>query len=144
MGVRGELFTTEISLENRTYFFNVKENRTGDVFLQVVESKNMEGTGFDRHAIVVFEDDMQKFLQGLETTLKFVEKNHKNRLKAAAEKGDTGKKKFVRRRTEDGASGKPDGRTETRGRTSGSDRDAAAPVKTTPKRVKVISKKKAE
>ena len=81
MGVRGELFTTEISLDNRTYFFNVKENRTGDVFLQVVESKNMEGTGFDRHAIVVFEDDMQKFLQGLESTLKFIEKNHKNKLK---------------------------------------------------------------
>jgi hypothetical protein len=74
MGVRGELFTTEISLENRTYFFNVKENRTGDVFLQVVESKNVEGSGFDRRAIVVFEDDMQRFLQGLENSLSYIEK----------------------------------------------------------------------
>ncbi|HNQ98026.1 MAG TPA: DUF3276 family protein, partial [Treponemataceae bacterium] len=77
MGIRGELFTTEVTLDNRTYFFNIKENRTGDVFLQVVESKNAEGAGFDRHAIVVFEDDMQRFLQGLESSLSFIEKNRK-------------------------------------------------------------------
>jgi Protein of unknown function (DUF3276). len=130
MGVRGELFTTEISLENRTYFFNVKENRTGDVFLQVVESKNLEGSGFDRHAVVVFEDDMQKFLQGLESTLQFIEKNRKNKLKEAAERGDTGKKKFVRR-----SPAKTAGRTE--------ERDASEPKapRATPKRVKVISRK---
>ena len=28
MGARGELFTTQIFLDNRSYFFNVKENRT--------------------------------------------------------------------------------------------------------------------
>lgn len=81
MGIRGELFTTNISLDNRTYFFNVKENRNGDVFLQVVESKNTEGTGFDRHAIVVFEEDMQKFLQGLESSLQYIEKNRKKTVK---------------------------------------------------------------
>ena len=43
MGVRGELFTNEIYLDNRSYFFNVKETRTGDIFLQVVESKNRDG-----------------------------------------------------------------------------------------------------
>lgn len=137
MGVRGELFTTDISLDNRTYFFNVKENRTGDVFLQVVESKNTEGSGFDRHAIVVFEDDMQKFLQGLETTLKFIEKNRKNRLKEAADRGDSGKKKFVRR----SASGSPAG---ARGHASSSgeapDRGEEQ-AKKPARRVKVISKK---
>ena len=56
MGIRGELFTTQIQVENRTYFFNVKENRLGDVFLQIVESKNTDGAGFDRMAIVVFEE----------------------------------------------------------------------------------------
>ena len=43
MGARGELFTTQVYLDNRSYFFNVKENRTGDVFLQIVESKNRDG-----------------------------------------------------------------------------------------------------
>ena len=37
MAIRGELYTTQIVLDNRSYFFNVKENRSGDVFLQIVE-----------------------------------------------------------------------------------------------------------
>ena len=61
MGVRGELFTTQVVLDNRSYFFNVKENRTGDVFLQVVESKSRNGEDYDRHAICIFAEDMQKF-----------------------------------------------------------------------------------
>ncbi len=106
--MRGELFTTQIQGENRTYFFNVKENRMGDVFLQVVESKNTDGAGFERHAVVVFEDEMQKFLQGLEQTLQFIEKNKKVRASKAVERAKekrknarpkvkkTGKKHVVR------------------------------------------------
>ena len=86
MGARGELFTTQIYLENRSYFFNVKENRTGDVFLQIVESKNRDGVEADRHQIAIFADDMQKFLQGLEKSLDYVEKDRKQRQKAAKEK----------------------------------------------------------
>ena len=86
MGARGELFTTQIFLDNRSYFFNVKENRTGDVFLQIVESKNRDGVEADRHQIAIFAEDMQKFLQGLEKSLDFVEKDRKQRQKAAREK----------------------------------------------------------
>ena len=86
MGSRGELFTTQIFLDNRSYFFNVKENRTGDVFLQIVESKNRDGVEADRHQIAIFAEDMQKFLQGLEKSLDFVEKDRKQRQKAAREK----------------------------------------------------------
>ncbi|MBO8451201.1 MAG: DUF3276 family protein, partial [Spirochaetes bacterium] len=62
MGIRGELFTTDVKVKNRTYFFNVKENRTGDIFLQIVETKNLEGSDFERRTVVIFEDDMRKFL----------------------------------------------------------------------------------
>ncbi len=86
MGARGELFTTQIFLDNRSYFFNVKENRTGDVFLQIVESKNRDGVEADRHQIAIFAEDMQKFLQGLEKSLDFVEKDRKQRQKVAREK----------------------------------------------------------
>lgn len=86
MGARGELFTTQIYLDNRSYFFNVKENRTGDVFLQIVESKNRDGVEADRHQIAIFAEDMQKFLQGFEKSLDFVEKDRKQRQKAAREK----------------------------------------------------------
>ena len=86
MGARGELFTTQIYLDNRSYFFNVKENRTGDVFLQVVESKNRDGAETDRHQIAIFAEDMQKFLQGMDKSLEFIEKDRKARQKAAKEK----------------------------------------------------------
>ncbi|MEL3911860.1 PUR family DNA/RNA-binding protein [Treponema pedis] len=82
MGIRGELFTTQIPAENRTYFFNVKENTKGDVFLQIVESKASEGVGFDRHAVVIFEDEMRAFLQGLDKSIEFIEKNRKEKIKA--------------------------------------------------------------
>ena len=86
MGARGELFTTQIYLDNRSYFFNVKENRTGDVFLQIVESKNRDGVEADRHQIAIFAEDMQKFLQGMDKSLEFIEKDRKARQKAAREK----------------------------------------------------------
>ena len=86
MGARGELFTTQIYLDNRSYFFNVKENRTGDVFLQIVESKNRDGVEADRHQIAIFAEDMQKFLQGMNKSLEFIEKDRKARQKAAKEK----------------------------------------------------------
>lgn len=86
MGARGELFTTQVYLDNRSYFFNVKENRTGDVFLQIVESKNRDGVEADRHQIAIFADDMQKFFQGMEKSLEFIEKDRKTRQKAAKEK----------------------------------------------------------
>ncbi len=86
MGARGEIFTTQIVLDNRTYFFNVKENRNGDMFLQIVESKNKNGEAFDRHQIAVFSEDMQNFCKGFETALTFIEKNRKQKAKAQAEK----------------------------------------------------------
>ena len=86
MGARGELYTTQIHLDNRSYFFNVKENRTGDVFLQIVESKNRDGAEADRHQIAVFSEDMREFLQGLDKSLDFIEKDRRARQKAAREK----------------------------------------------------------
>lgn len=86
MGARGELYTTQIVLENRSYFFNVKENRTGDVFLQIVESKNKNGEVFDRHQIAVFAEDMQKYLKGFEEALAFIQKQEKEKSKLALQK----------------------------------------------------------
>ncbi len=85
MGIRGELFTTQVTLDNRSYFFNVKENRNKDVFLQIVESKVKDGED-DRRAIVVFADDMKDFFTGLDDALNFIEKDRKEKAKYRAEK----------------------------------------------------------
>jgi len=74
MGVRGEIFSNKVTLPNRTYFFNVKENRLGDIYLNVVESKNKEDGGFDRQSVVLFADDLQEFLKGFDESLRILEK----------------------------------------------------------------------
>jgi hypothetical protein len=74
MGVRGELFSTKVALQNRTYFFNVKENRLGDLYLNIVESKNRDEGGFDRQSVILFAEDLQEFLQGFEDALRVLEK----------------------------------------------------------------------
>lgn len=88
MGARGELFTTQVLLDNRAYFFNVKENRSGDIFLQIVESKSREGEDFDRHQVAIFAEDMQRFLSGLDKSLSFIDKERVNRVRRERELKD--------------------------------------------------------
>ena len=85
MAFRGELFTTQVNLDGRSYFFNVKENRAGDVFLQIVESKIKDGQE-ERRDVVVFADDMKRFLGGLDDALASIEKTQRERARARAEK----------------------------------------------------------
>jgi hypothetical protein len=74
MGIRGEVFSTKLLLQNRTYFFNVKENRMGDLYLNIVESKNKETGGFERQSVIVFADDLPAFLGEFDKSLKVFEK----------------------------------------------------------------------
>jgi hypothetical protein len=85
MGIRGELFSTRVMLENRTYFFNVKENRTGDLYLNIVESKNREAAaGFDRQSVILFAEDLQDFLRGFDESLRVMEKAVRERKRASS------------------------------------------------------------
>jgi hypothetical protein len=75
MGKRGELFSTKLesSNERRSYFFNVKENRNGDLFLSIVESKKQNEASWDRHQVVVFEEDLTSFMRAMEGVMKRIE-----------------------------------------------------------------------
>jgi hypothetical protein len=87
MGIRGEVFSTRVMLENRTYFFNVKENRTGDLYLNIVESKNREASaGFDRQSVILFAEDLQDFLRGFDESLRVMEKAVRERKRAGFSK----------------------------------------------------------
>jgi len=81
MGVRGELFSTKVSLQNRTYFFNVKENRLGDLYLNIVESKNRDEGGFERQSVILFAEDLQEFLKGFDQSLRVMEKSVREKRK---------------------------------------------------------------
>ena len=74
MGIRGEVFSSRASSEKRTYFFNVKENRTGDLFLNVVESKKHGDADFERRSIVIFQEDLEPFMAELGKAVAFMRK----------------------------------------------------------------------
>ncbi|MDR3356348.1 MAG: DUF3276 family protein [Spirochaetaceae bacterium] len=84
MGIRGELFSKKVLLQNRSYFFNVKENRKGDIYLNIVESKNRDEGGFERQSVILFEDDLQEFLRGFDESLRIMEKAVREKRRAPA------------------------------------------------------------
>lgn len=66
MGERGEVYSEKLFTESeRTYFFNVKENRKGDYFLNIVESKRSPSGDFERHSIFVYEENIGEFESNL-------------------------------------------------------------------------------
>jgi hypothetical protein len=73
MGTRGEVFSSKANTAKRTYFFNVKENRTGDLFLNIVESKKNEDQ-FERRQLIVFKEDLDVFLEGFEAAVRYIRK----------------------------------------------------------------------
>ncbi len=75
MGLRGEVFSTRANSDKRTYFFNVKENRHGDLFLNIVESKKHGEEGFERHSVMVFEEDIEEFIESFQKASDFIVRN---------------------------------------------------------------------
>ena len=72
MGTRGEIFSSKANTAKRTYFFNVKENRLGDVFLNIVESKKNGEDQFERRSVIVFKEDLAAFLEAFDASVKFI------------------------------------------------------------------------
>jgi len=105
MGIRGELFSTRVGCEGRTYFFNVKENRMGDLYLTVVESKPNETEGFERRSVVVFKDDLPAFIKAFQGALDFVEKSGAPSGAKAPRLGQSGDLPARRRPTPEGFTG---------------------------------------
>jgi len=72
MGTRGEIFSSKANTAKRTYFFNVKENRLGDVFLNIVESKKNGEDQFERRSVIVFKEDLASFLEAFDASIRFI------------------------------------------------------------------------
>ncbi|MCL2185752.1 MAG: DUF3276 family protein [Treponema sp.] len=131
MGVRGEIFSSTVSLPNRTYFFNVKENRMGDLYLNIVESKNRDNGGFERQSVILFAEDLQEFLKGFDESLKVLEKAVREKrtakpkyVKREEEQGDRTDNEEQRSEIRESGKGKREGRERSlsRGRPSGGER----------------------
>lgn len=76
MGQRGEVYSTKLIKNDRTYFFNVKENVYGDLYLNIVESKgDLESNRYIRQSVLVYQEDMGEFVREFQKSLDFIKKN---------------------------------------------------------------------
>ena len=73
MGIRGELFTTTVNTERRSYFFNVKETRRGDLFLNLVESAKKGEEELTRQSVMIYREDLPEFLRALNRAVSFIQ-----------------------------------------------------------------------
>jgi hypothetical protein len=95
MGQRGELFTDRVFFQSgqKTFFFNVKENRQKDLFLNIVETKRKQDNGFERHSIMVYKEDLQAFLAHFSESGKAMTQNRSFEDKELG--SESGKRKYL-------------------------------------------------
>lgn len=72
MGQRGEVYSTKLVRNDRTYFFNVKENMYGDLYLNIVESKPSDGGRFLRQSVLVYQEDIGEFVKEMQKSLDYL------------------------------------------------------------------------
>ena len=75
---REDIFSRVVRAGKRTYFFDVKATRGGEYYLTLTESKrrfsNDQGKFFyEKHKLFLYKEDFEKFMNGLNDVIKFVE-----------------------------------------------------------------------
>jgi hypothetical protein len=66
-----EVFSKAIKAGKRTYFFDVKATRGQDFYVTITESKrNGDSESYQKHKLFLYKEDFDKFLEGLQETLK--------------------------------------------------------------------------
>ncbi|MEE4260988.1 MAG: DUF3276 family protein [Bacteroidales bacterium] len=79
---REDIFSQAIRAGKRTYFFDVKATRTDQYYLTITESKRRfdaeQGKFFyEKHKIFLYQEDFEKFSNGFETAVKFIQTGEK-------------------------------------------------------------------
>ena len=74
------VFSQAIKAGKRIYYVDVKKNRKDEMFVAINESKKIiTGEGddsqisFEKHKIFLYKEDFEKFLNGLQQAIRFVE-----------------------------------------------------------------------
>lgn len=80
MGLRGEVFSSKLVKKDRTYFFNVKENLYGDMYMNIVESKPTDTEGrFIRQSVIVYQEDLGEFIKEFQKSIDYMKANAKTK-----------------------------------------------------------------
>jgi len=76
---REEIYSKAVRAGKRTYFFDVKSTRREEFYLTITESKKrFEQDGsfhFEKHKIFLYKEDFDKFVEGLQEVMTFIDQN---------------------------------------------------------------------
>jgi|GEM_PF-1599729 len=68
-----ELFTWIVRAgQNRQYFLNIKQDRKGDLYLVIKETKRNQDGQKEVHRIMIFEKDLDNFVVGMKEVVHFI------------------------------------------------------------------------
>lgn len=79
------VYSQAIKAGKRIYYVDVKKNRKDEMFVAITESKKIvTGEGedsqisFEKHKIFLYKEDFEKFLNGLQQAIRFIENAQPN------------------------------------------------------------------
>jgi len=75
-----EIFSKSVRAGKRTYFFDVKETKSGEYYITLTESKkrlNGENGKFfyEKHKLFLYKEDFEKFSEGLKTVIDYIKEH---------------------------------------------------------------------
>ena len=78
-------FTKTVKAGKRIYYVDVKRNRKGDYYIALTESKkilaanpNSPTVTFEKHKIFLYQEDFDKFTDGLNDAIRFIRNQNPN------------------------------------------------------------------
>lgn len=76
---REEIYSKAVRAGKRTYFFDVKSTRRDEYYLTITESKKRfehdGGFHYEKHKIFLYKEDFEKFVDGLQEVITFIDQN---------------------------------------------------------------------
>lgn len=89
---REEIYSVSVRAGKRTYFFDVKSTRRDEFYLTITESKKrFEQDGnfhFEKHKIFLYREDFEKFVDGLQEVITYIDQNQQDDYVSHAELDD--------------------------------------------------------
>lgn len=89
---REEIYSVSVRAGKRTYFFDVKSTRRDEFYLTITESKKrFEQDGnfhFEKHKIFLYKEDFEKFIEGLQEVITFIDQNQQDEFVDQSEVGE--------------------------------------------------------
>lgn len=73
--IKDDIFSTSFHAGKRTYFFDIKKTKDGNKYIKITESKRIDSDNFERHQIMVFQEDIDKFADAVAETVKEIKES---------------------------------------------------------------------